>query len=98
ATNGTFAVQLPGVKTIGSEERLSVGVGDQILTLVVGDLSSAVDVRGDTELNRAVVETLETGKPIAASYGRHQVGPIPLPDRVTLRQFTNLCRSYMKLD
>lgn len=84
---------VPQVARIGSEERLTVGAGEVLATLVVPpDIPAGAPVSGAGELPDGFVAALEDGGALAASYGAHPVGPLPPPEGEVRRAFVDGCR------
>ncbi len=88
---GTLSVRLPGVRPIGSEERLSFGGGGDLETLVADSRSTgpAVEARGPAP-GPAALAALMSGGP-GASYGATAVGPlVPVPQTM-IADFVKAC-------
>lgn len=89
---GRLTVSLPGVRRIGSEERLSFGGGGEILTLVVeqGPGTTPVRASGPAPDTAVLQGMLEAGP--GANYGATSLGPVsPVPDALA-RSFVDRCR------
>lgn len=84
-----LAVHVPGFRPIGSEERLSLGSGDEVVALVADPRSRG---RGVTATGGASTELAElVSGPIAATYGAQTSGPHPAPSRNDARAFVAAC-------
>lgn len=84
-------VNVPGFRAVGSEERLSVGSGGEVATLVA-------DTRGDRQRGGvtgsgevpANLAALIVG-PVAVNYGAQNSGPHPAPPAELARSFVAAC-------
>lgn len=89
-----FLVAAPAFRPIGSEERLSIGAGDDAFALVAvaaeGPRGSFVKATGPIE--EPLLTALESGRPIAASYGAQTFGPVESPPEAMRRAFADTCR------
>ena len=92
AGGNRLLVNLPGVRPIASEERLSFGSGGEVVALVA-------DVNGDPRLGGVtgtapVPERLDNliAGAITASYGAQRSGPHPAPPRALASAFVAACR------
>ena len=87
-------VEAAAFKPIGSEERLSIGAGDtvQALVAVVATSSKGPLVRATGPVEEPFLTALESGQPLAASYGAQTVGPIEAPPAAMRRAFAETCR------
>lgn len=81
-------------KPVGSEERLTIGAGDDAFALVAvaaedphGPLVRATGAADDT-----LLAALSGGLPISASYGAQHYGPIAAPPQALRRAFADTCR------
>lgn len=91
-----LAAELPQVKRIGSEERLTLGAGPRLAALVVGSgISAGEPVRASGPLELEFVEALGGAKEFAASYGAVQVGPARAPRPEVLVRFAAACRAAL---
>lgn len=87
-----LAVNVPGFRPVGSEERLSFGSGGSVSALVA-------DSRGDKRLGGVsatgpVPADLAAliGGPVSASYGAQRSGPHPAPPSALASAFVAACR------
>jgi uncharacterized membrane protein len=87
----SLLVNIPGFRPIGSEERLSVGSGDEATALVAdprGDGErGGVSASGSVPDNLAVI----LKGPVSASYGAQTSGPHPAPPPEAARDFVKAC-------
>ncbi len=89
----TLSVQVPAFRRIGSEERLSLGSGAEVIALVAAQPGNA----GETEVSAkgalpANLAALVAG-PISASYGAQSSGPHPAPPQEMARSFVAACNA-----
>jgi uncharacterized membrane protein len=89
--NGKLLVNLPGIRAVGSEERLSFGGGGHAVALVA-------DSRGDRQRGGVTGSTLVPADmaaliagPISASYGAQTSGPHPAPPLALAKRFAAAC-------
>jgi hypothetical protein len=87
-------VSAPAFRKIGSEERLTLGAGDELATLVVVQGAPAgAPLQAAGELPPAFVEALSQGRQVTASYGASTIGPIDPPADQIRSAFVAACRS-----
>lgn len=79
---------------IASEERLSVGAGDEPLALVAvaAETPHGAVIRATGPADETFLTALETGGPIAVSYGAQHYGPLAAPAEAMRRAFADTCR------
>jgi hypothetical protein len=70
---------LPGITRIDSEDRLTLGAGDQLAVLVVSMDGPAQGLRAEGSRDPAFLAALAEGRPIAASYGARRILLPPPP-------------------
>jgi len=89
-----FAVVAPAFQPIGSEERLSVGAGGDAFALVAvaGEGPGGPLVRATGAIEEPLLAAIESGQPIAASYGAQRFGPVGGPASAMSRAFADSCR------
>lgn len=89
-----FMVAASVFRPVGSEERLSIGAGDAAFALVaVADTDADGPlVRATGAIEEGLLVALESGKPIAASYGAQSFGPVDAPPPALRRAFGETCR------
>lgn len=92
-----FLVAAPAFKPVGSEDRLSIGAGDDAFALVAvaADGPQGPFVKATGPIDEPLLAALESGRPIAASYGAQTFGPVDTPPEAMRRAFADTCR---KLD
>ena len=86
-----LAVNVPGFRAIGSEERLSFGSGAESIALVAD--SGGDRRRGGVTGTGAVPDDLASlvGGPVSVSYGAQRSGPHPAPPPALARAFVAAC-------
>ena len=87
-----FRVTVPGFTKITSEERLSVGAGDEAFVMVADLASDQPGVVATGESPTDFLDRIERGGAISASYGAQTSGPHPAPDAEQARAFLTDCR------
>lgn len=81
-------------KRIGSEERLTLGAGDDAFALVAVNVADpkVTLVRATAAADEALLTAIASGRPISASYGAQRYGPIAPPPAALRRAFADTCR------
>ena len=86
-----LVVNVPAFRPVGSEERLSLGSGDAVETLVADPRGDAqrggVSGVGEVPANLAAL----LGGPVSASYGSQRSGPHPAPPADQVRALVAAC-------
>ncbi len=90
AVDGRIGAQAPTLKPIASEERFSLGAGNEAHVLVADPAAGAVVAEGP--MNDALIATLGGGQPISASYGAQTLGPFAAPPEDLRNTFAANCR------
>jgi hypothetical protein len=88
---GEMKVAVPGFERIGSEDRLTVGAGDEAFAFAA-DLQASGDgivAGGATEAD--LLARLARGEPVSAVYGRQSVGPLQAAQPAALPAFAARC-------
>ena len=85
-----LAVNVPGFTTIGSEDRFSLGLGNEPVTLVA-DLSAENGVAAEGPVPDNLEGLLEGADQVTALYGTQQVGPVGPPPPQLVDAFTDAC-------
>jgi hypothetical protein len=85
-----LTVNVPGFTTIGSEDRFSLGLGNEPVTLVA-DLSAENGVAAEGPVPDNLEELLEGADQVTALYGTQQVGPVGPPPPQLVDAFTDAC-------
>lgn len=81
---------------VASEERLTLGVGDEAYALVVDTQSDQPGVRGEAVIDEGLLSRLAAAGEIEAVYGTQRAGPYALPDAETLAAFIEGCRAIAR--
>ena len=87
-----LAATAPGFSEIGSEDRFSLGLGDEPVTLVAdlgGQGRSGVTAEG--AVPDRFSELLEDAKQVSALYGTQQIGPVPAPSKALKEALAAAC-------
>lgn len=89
-----FMVVASAFRPIASEERLSIGAGDDAFALaaVAGEGAKGALVRATGPADEPLLAALDGGQPITASYGASTFGPVEAPPPAVRRAFTQSCR------
>ncbi|MFN3726272.1 MAG: hypothetical protein ACK4SZ_08205 [Allosphingosinicella sp.] len=91
AADNRLLVNVPGFRAVGSEERMSVGSGGEVVALVAdtrGDRQrGGVTGAGDVPANLAAL----IAGPVAVNYGAQNSGPHPAPPAELARGFVAAC-------
>ncbi|MFC3078729.1 hypothetical protein ACFODL_11575 [Phenylobacterium terrae] len=90
-----FVVQAADVQPIGSEERFTLGFGDQLFTLVADVSSGLPFVEAKAPLTPELIGRLRGGQPIAANYGATNLGPHPAPEGEVGEAFARACEQAL---
>ena len=81
------------LNAIGSEDRLTVGVGGEAYALAADlEADRQGGVEGYGEIPEDLLARLEAGGEIGLSYGSQTVGPYPGPDEAEATAFAAACR------
>lgn len=86
-----MTLSVPGFRAIGSEERLSFGVDDEVFVFVAG-VAGATGVEGTSAFSEDLLLGLGRANAVSASYGAQRLGPHIPPDPATARRFAAACR------
>lgn len=89
-------VEAPTIARIGSEERLTLGAGDELATLVaqVVDAPPEAPLTARGTLPAAWIEAMAAGRPLAVTYGATSLSLPPLPAD-TRAAFAEACRQAL---
>jgi len=86
-------VSVPGFRKIGSEDRLTVGAGDEAFALVADLASVESGVVADGAIPPDLIDRIAQGQPVGAIYGTQTLDTVPGPDEETSRAFVSACRA-----
>lgn len=94
ARGNGIMVEAATLTPTASEERLSVGAGDEPLALVAvkAETPRGPILRATGAADEAFLAALEAGGPIAVSYGAQHYGPLASPAEAMRRAFADTCR------
>lgn len=85
-------VQTPRFKYVESEERMSVGAGDVVVTLVAtGSPVANPPVYGEGDIDMDFVRAVAEGRKIAVNYGYQNIGPFEGPREEMAKNFQAGC-------
>lgn len=87
---GRMAVSVPGFSTIGSEDRFSLGLGDEPVTLVA-DIARREGVSAEGPVPDNLEDLFAEAKRISALYGTQRVGPVAPPPPELVRALSKSC-------
>ncbi|MBF0666178.1 MAG: hypothetical protein IR159_11685, partial [Brevundimonas sp.] len=82
----------PGFTPIGSEDRLTLGAGDEAFAHVADLDAPGPGVAGGGRIDVDLIDRLARGEPVRAVYGVQSVGPLQAAQPETLAAFTERCR------
>lgn len=81
---------------IGSEERLTLGVGQEAYLFVADTQSGRPGVQAEGPIDAGLLERLAEGVRVEAVYGAQRIGPFDLPMTDILAEFTQGCREIAR--
>lgn len=92
-SGGEMAVRVASFTPVGSEERLSVGAGSTVLTLVArhGANDDPQGVRGSGRVSDDFLRALTEGRKVGVNYGAQDLGPLEGPPDEAARRFAAAC-------
>lgn len=93
-TGSQLRVSAPGFKAIGSEDRFSLGIGNEPVTLVAPDpmrQSSGTGVTAEGPMPGNFFALLKGAQQVSAMYGSQQIGPVPAPAPALASGFAEAC-------
>ena len=85
-------ITVPDFEPIASEERLTIGAGDEAFTHVADLEASGPGVTGGGAIDPDLLDRLARGEPVRAVYGARSVGPLQAARPRLLAAFTERCR------
>jgi hypothetical protein len=90
-SGGELEVAVPGFERIGSEDRLTVGAGDEAFAFAA-DLQAPGDgIVAGGPADADLLARLVRGEPVSAVYGRQTVGPLRAARAAGLPAFAARC-------
>lgn len=80
-------------KPVGSEERMSVGAGDVVVTLVAtpDDTVTPTAMKGEGAVDADFLRAFSEGRKVAVNYGYQNMGPYDGPPREVAEPFVAAC-------
>lgn len=90
--DGRLQITVPGFEPIGSEDRLTLGAGDEAFAHVADLEAPGPGVTGGGPVDRDLLDRLARGAPVRAVYGAQSVGPLQANRPEVLAAFTERCR------
>ncbi|WP_142847138.1 hypothetical protein [Telmatospirillum sp. J64-1] len=91
AGTGELSVHVPGFTRIPSEDRLSIGFGDDSIALAVDLRSPVPGVTGSQTLSRDILAQIRSASMIGALYGTQFTGLHPAPDAADVERWAGSC-------
>jgi hypothetical protein len=88
---GEMTVAVPGFERIGSEDRLTVGAGDEAFAFAADLQAPGPGVIAGGAVGSDLLARLERGEPVSAIYGRQTVGPLRAARPGSLSAFVARC-------
>jgi hypothetical protein len=86
-----LVVSVPGLAPIGSEERFSLGLGNEPVILVADPTRQSQGVTGEGAVPENFGELLEGAEQIGGMYGNQQIGPHPAPPQSLVEALAKQC-------
>lgn len=86
-----LVVSVPALKPIGSEERFSLGLGNEPVTLVADPTRQQQGVTAEGAVPANFGNLLEGAKEIGGMYGNQQIGPHPAPPKALVQALAEQC-------
>lgn len=85
-------IVVPGFTPVASEDRLTIGAGDEAFAHVADLEASAPGVVGGGPIDAGLMDRLGRGEPVQAVYGAQNVGPLSAARPEDLAAFAQRCR------
>ena len=92
AEDPAFRITVPGFDPIASEDRLTLGAGDEAFAHAADLEASGSGVSGGGAIEAGLIDRLARGEPVRAVYGAQSVGPLQAAQPALLAAFTERCR------
>lgn len=87
-----FRISVPGFEVIGSEDRLTLGAGDEAFAHVADLEAPGPGVTGGGPVDPDLLDRLTRGEVVRAVYGAQSVGPLQAAQPEALAAFAERCR------
>ena len=88
---GQMQVAVPGFERIGSEDRLTVGAGDEAFAFAADLQAPGEGIVAGGAADADLLARLARGEPVSAVYGRQTVGPLRAAQAAGLPAFAARC-------
>ncbi|HYC75014.1 hypothetical protein [Brevundimonas sp.] len=88
---GAIVIHVPGFEPIGSEDRLTLGAGDEAFAFVADLEASGPGVTAGGAPEADLFARMARGEPVRAVYGAQSVGPARAATPAALRAFVARC-------
>lgn len=88
---GQMQVVVPGFERIGSEDRLTVGAGDEAFAFAADLEAPGEGIVAGGAVDADLLARLARGEPVSAIYGRQTVGPLQAAHPDALPAFAARC-------
>ncbi len=85
-------IVVPGFTPIGSEDRLTLGAGDEAFAHVADLDASGPGVVGGGPIDADLMARLGRGEPVSAVYGAQTIGPLSAAHPDAVAAFAERCR------
>lgn len=89
--DGQMQVAVPGFQRIGSEDRLTVGAGNEAFAFAADLQAPGEGIVAGGAADADLLARLGRGEPVSAIYGRQTVGPLQAARPATLPAFAARC-------
>lgn len=89
--DGQMKVAVPGFQRIGSEDRLTVGAGDEAFAFAADLQAPGEGIVAGGAADADLLARLARGEPVSAVYGRQTVGPLQAAQPAALPAFAASC-------
>lgn len=90
-SGGEMEVTVPGFERIGSEDRLTVGAGDEAFAFAADLQAPGEGIVASGPADADLLARLVRGEPVSALYGRQTVGPLQAVQPAALSEFAVRC-------
>ena len=89
--DGQMTVTVPEFERIGSEDRLTVGAGDEAFAFAADLEAPGEGIIAGGAADADLLARLARGEPVSAIYGQQTVGPLQAAQPAALAPFAALC-------
>ena len=91
ARAGALVIEAPGFEPIGSEDRLTLGAGDEAFAFVADLAAPGPGVTASGRAEADLFARMARGEPVSAVYGAQRIGPARAEARASLQAFVSHC-------